>query len=74
MIAGVLAPSAGVLRFNGADLADTPEATRSGLGYLPERAPLYPELRVEEYLVLCTKLHSLRGSAERISTDEALTR
>jgi len=74
MIAGVLAPSAGVLRFDGTDLADTPEATRCGLGYLPERAPLYPELRVEEYLVFCAKLHGLRGRAARIATDAALTR
>jgi ABC-2 type transport system ATP-binding protein len=35
------------------------------LGYLPERAPLYGELRVDEQLHFCARLHGLRGSAAR---------
>jgi ABC-2 type transport system ATP-binding protein len=32
------------------------------LGYLPEQAPLYPELRVGEYLDFCARLRGLRGA------------
>src|SRR5579859_6536904 len=71
MIAGILAPSAGVVRFEGVDLAEAPERARAGLGYLPERAPLYPELRVDEYLVFCAKLHGLRGRAAGAAADTA---
>ena len=37
---------------------------RKRIGYLPESAPLYPEMRVREYLQFRAKLHRL-GPAER---------
>lgn len=59
MIAGVLAPDDGQIRLNGDDLQHHPERARRGIGYLPERAPLHPELTVEEYLTFCARLHGL---------------
>lgn len=50
ILAGFLAPTSGTARINGFDcLADSLKARRS-LGYLPENAPLYPDLTVHQFL------------------------
>ena len=61
MIVGLLAPSSGQVLVGGAELREQPALTRR-LGYLPELPPLYPELRVGEYLDFCARLHGLRGT------------
>jgi ABC-2 type transport system ATP-binding protein len=43
----------------GHDLARDPELARGKIGYLAESAPLYPELRVEEYLRFRAELKGL---------------
>jgi ABC-2 type transport system ATP-binding protein len=63
MMAGVLSPSAGQVLIDGRDLAEHPQTARTRLGYLPEHVPLYPELRVDEYLAFCARLHGLAGPA-----------
>jgi ABC-2 type transport system ATP-binding protein len=50
MITAFLPPTTGRVVVAGVDLDDDPVALRRNIGYLPENAPLYPELRVEEYL------------------------
>jgi ABC-2 type transport system ATP-binding protein len=50
MITAYLPPSAGKVVVAGIDLDADPMALRRKVGYLPESVPLYPELRVEEYL------------------------
>ncbi len=50
MLAGVLAPDEGELVVDGIDARIDPRAARASVGYLPESAPLYPELTVREYL------------------------
>lgn len=56
MLAGFLGPSAGRIRIDGQDIADEPELTQKKLGYMPETCPLYPEMRVREYLVFRAEL------------------
>jgi ABC-2 type transport system ATP-binding protein len=50
MITGFLPPSAGRVVVAGCDLDQDPVALRRQVGYLPENVPLYPEMRVDEYL------------------------
>ncbi len=45
-----LPPDAGTITIDGIDLLQHPRDIRRRLGYLPEGAPLYPEMRVKEYL------------------------
>lgn len=71
MIAGVLAPSAGQVLIDNQDLTECPTLARTRIGYLPEQVPLYHELRVDEYLHLCARLHGLRGAAARRAADVA---
>jgi len=50
MMTGFLPATAGEVVVAGIDLDADPVGLRRKIGYLPENAPLYPELRVEEYL------------------------
>jgi len=59
MLAGVLAPSAGVIQVDGKRLEDGAAAVRGLIGYLPEHPPLHAELTVEEYLAFCARLRGL---------------
>ena len=59
LLAGLLAPTRGRIEIAGIDLTRRPVEARRHLGYLPERPPLYPELRVDEYLRYCGALRRL---------------
>jgi ABC-2 type transport system ATP-binding protein len=64
IISGCLAPGCGEVLLNGVDLIRQPIEAKRSLGYLPEIPPLYPEMRVDEYLDHCARLHGVpRGDA-----------
>jgi len=50
MLTAFLPPTTGRVVVAGVDLDQDPVALRRNVGYLPENVPLYPELRVHEYL------------------------
>ncbi|MBG84151.1 MAG: hypothetical protein CMJ40_06335 [Phycisphaerae bacterium] len=50
MLCGVLTPSSGRAWIHDIDVTAHPEHARAMVGYLPESAPVYPEMRVSEYL------------------------
>ncbi len=50
MLTGFLAPSEGSIRIDGIDALAQPLEARKRIGYMPEACPLYPEMRVSEYL------------------------
>ena len=50
IIAGFLGPTSGSVRIDGHDVLDDAIRARRRIGYMPEAAPLYPEMRVSEYL------------------------
>jgi gliding motility-associated transport system ATP-binding protein len=56
MIVGYLGPSTGSVRVNGFDVVEQPLLARRAIGYMPETAPLYPEMRVREYLTFRARL------------------
>jgi ABC-2 type transport system ATP-binding protein len=74
ILAGVLAPDAGHLRIAGADLREDPAAARTLIGWLPERAPLYPELTVAESLAFAARLRGLGGAGARTAVARAIER
>lgn len=59
MLSGVLAPTNGQISIAGHDLLEEPVAAKMALGYLPEQPPLYREMRVQEYLHFCARLHCI---------------
>jgi ABC-2 type transport system ATP-binding protein len=54
-----ISPTAGTARVNGHDVFDAPLQVRESLGYLPQRAPLYLEMSVLEYLRFAGDLRHL---------------
>jgi ABC-2 type transport system ATP-binding protein len=50
MLTGYLPPTSGTATIDGQDILTASHEARRRIGYLPESTPLYPEMRVEEYL------------------------
>jgi len=59
MIAGLLTPSAGTVLVQGADVTQAPLAARRSLGFVPDGAPMYPNLSPRQHLELVGRLHGL---------------
>lgn len=57
-----LYPTRGTAKVNGVDILENPEEVRRQIGYLPETAPLYTDMRVDEYLAFVGKARDIRGS------------
>lgn len=62
LLAGILAPSAGRVLIDGIDLARQPQAAKARIGFLPDPPPLYPDLRVDEFLIYGGRLQGLTGT------------
>ena len=50
MITGFLAPTEGQILIDGKDITESPVESKKKIGYMPESAPLYGEMIVEDYL------------------------
>lgn len=59
ILSGILRQTSGMVSVAGFDNIDQPSSMRASLGYLSESAPLYPELRVVEYLGFRAQLKGL---------------
>ena len=64
MLCGVLEPDSGTIALSGVDLRTDPRRAKAQLGWLPDSAPAWAELRVEDWLTLRTKLFG--SSVDRI--------
>jgi len=74
MLCGALAPSAGEIIINGADLLDKPNQAKRSIGYLPDKPPLYPELTIDEYLDYAARLRRVKKSQLKTLRDQAIQR
>lgn len=74
MITGYLAPTRGRALVNGFDVGEQPVEARRSLGYLPENAPSYGDMTVEEFLLFAAEMRGFRGAARRQRVQETLER
>lgn len=74
MLSGFLPPTTGTALVAGYDIRDQSIEVRRRIGYLPESTPLYPEMRVIEYLRFRGRLFGLHGKAARGSVERAIER
>lgn len=74
MLTTFLAPSAGTAEVAGFDICTQSNDVRRSIGYLPETPPLYPELRVREYLKFAGQLKGLSKRQIAQGIDEMLQR
>ena len=65
-----LPATSGTVRIAGFDVFHQSEEVRRRIGYMPENNPLYPDMRVREYLKFRARLKGLdrRRSRERVTT------
>lgn len=74
ILAGFLGASSGKVRIAGHDIAEDSLAARGALGYMPEAAPLYPELRVREYLDFRARLKRVARAKRSAAVEQAMQR
>ena len=74
ILTGYLPPTSGRVEVCGLDVAAEPRAARARIGYLPESVPLYPEMRVDEYLFYRAALKRVPRRDRRLRVDEACGR
>jgi ABC-2 type transport system ATP-binding protein len=72
ILAGFLGPSEGRVRVAGHDVLEERELARRSIGYMPEAAPLYPEMRAREYLGFRAELKGVPRRRRRREVDRAL--
>src|SRR2546425_4776819 len=62
MLTCYVPPTSGTAKVGGCDIYEQPFEVRRQIGYLPENAPLYGEMRVEEYLRFRARLKGVPRS------------
>jgi ABC-2 type transport system ATP-binding protein len=74
ILAGYLTATSGRATIAGIDVFWDPVGVRRLIGYMPESCPLYPEMRVTEYLTYRGGLKGLHGRACRVAVDRVVSR
>jgi ABC-2 type transport system ATP-binding protein len=74
MLTCFLTPTSGTATVAGFDILEQPLEVKKRIGYLPETPPVYPEMRIAEYLAFVGQLKGLSGSDLRSRVDYACER
>ncbi len=72
VLATLLEPTYGEVSVGGLDLFESPDEVHRVLGYMPDLAPVIPDLKVWEFLDLFAQSHGLTGSAKTQRVDACL--
>ena len=67
-----ISPTAGTAKVHGYDIFDDTLEVRRRLGYLPQRAPLYPDMSVHEYLQFTAEIRGLDPTRFRKRLDDVV--
>lgn len=74
MITGFLPPTEGTAAICGHDITREPVEAKRHLGYLPESAPSYRAMSVEEYLAFMARIRGFSGKAAKEAVERAIGR
>jgi ABC-2 type transport system ATP-binding protein len=74
VVAGFLGATAGRVTLAGHDIEAAPTEARAAVGYMPESVPLYPEMRVTEYMAFRAELKGVPRKKRRDAVDLAMRR
>jgi ABC-2 type transport system ATP-binding protein len=74
ILTSYLAATSGVATVAGFDVMTAADGVRRNIGYLPQMVPIYPEMRVDEYLVYRAKLKGVDRSRRAARIDYCLER
>ncbi len=74
ILAGFLTATSGKATIDGLDVFWQPVEVRRRIGYMPENCPLYPEMRVVEYLRFRAGIKGLHGRRQKQRVEYVLER
>jgi ABC-2 type transport system ATP-binding protein len=72
ILSGFLGMTSGKVTIAGHDVADDSYEARKSIGYMPEAVPLYPEMRVAEYLSFRAELKGVTRKHRASWVDDAM--
>jgi ABC-2 type transport system ATP-binding protein len=72
MITGFIPPSSGTAEIGGHDVLADPISARKKLGYLPENAPVYPDMTVFSYLNFCAEIRGFKGKDRKKRVEDTI--
>ena len=72
ILTGYLHPDEGTVEVNGLDVMTRTSEVQAQIGYLPETAPLYPELSVQAYLQMMADLRQMPEERQRAHISAAV--
>jgi ABC-2 type transport system ATP-binding protein len=72
VLTGYLQPDAGTAVLRGIDVVADPIGVQRRIGYLPENAPLYHEMTVQDYLVMMAELREIPREKQRSMLSDAI--
>jgi ABC-2 type transport system ATP-binding protein len=72
ILTGYLQPDEGSATLRGVDVVADPLSVQQGIGYLPESAPLYGEMTVQEYLIMMAELRDIPPEKRRSMLSDAV--
>lgn len=73
ILATITSPTKGTVKWNGIDIARSPDELRQVLGYLPQDFGVYPNLTAVEFLQYMAAIKGLDSKIARKRIDELLT-
>lgn len=72
IMTGYIAASEGEVKINGLDIVKDAEEVKKHIGYLPEIPPLYPDMKVREYLEFAAELKKVKKEDRRQEIDDVM--
>ncbi len=72
ILTGYLQPDGGQVTIDGLDVVTNTQTVQANIGYLPENAPLYPELSVQRYLKMMADLRQVPVEEQPARLSEAI--
>lgn len=72
ILTGYLQPDEGDVYIDGLDVLTQTKEVQQRIGYLPESAPLYPELSIQRYLMMMADLREIPADEQLAAISEAV--
>ena len=74
MLTGFLTPTSGTAVVNGIDVTENSVVARKSIGYLPEGAPSYGEMTVQQFLTFVARARLIKGNEVSGSVEVAINK
>lgn len=72
IITGYISSTSGQAIVNGYDVFEEPEKAKKCIGYLPEQPPVYPDMKVREYLMFVAELKKVDKKERKKMLDDIM--